>query len=328
MVWLRTGDEMNDERGHLWTPPGDADLDVLSYGMGTQSSAIALMSAAGLLPRLDAVIAADTGGELPETYEYARYVEQIVVDAGIPFLWVRRGDLRSDILSPVPTGPNPTPPLKIRRSDGSKARINAYRCSYDYKRVPIARATKRLCGEAGAWKRKTVRQWIGYSADEIGRVKSDDECRCGHVMGAHEGSRCRRCQCTAFRRWRINVHPLVDMRWTRERTLRWFSEAGHPAPPRSACYFCPNSSQQRWSWLRAHHPDLFEDACQLDEHCRQGASFQRRGASTPIEGQMFFHPSCVPLRDADLRTQEQILREDFGWIPLFDFDCMGDICGV
>lgn len=43
------------------------DLRVLSYGGGTQSAALALMSAAGELPKLDAVVFADTHGELPET---------------------------------------------------------------------------------------------------------------------------------------------------------------------------------------------------------------------------------------------------------------------
>lgn len=37
-----------------------ARLRVLSYGGGTQSAALALMSAAGDLPKLDAVVFADT----------------------------------------------------------------------------------------------------------------------------------------------------------------------------------------------------------------------------------------------------------------------------
>ena len=311
----------------LWTPPGNADLDILSYGMGTQSSAIALMSAAGQLPKLDAVIAADTGGELPEVYEFAAYVENVVTRAGIPYLRVSAGVLEDDLLAAEPTGPNPTPPLKTKRADGGAGRINAYRCSYDYKRRVVQQATKRLCGGRGAWKRSTVRQWIGFSADEIGRVKTDDECRCSHAMASHGRSGCQRCRCDRFDRWRLNVHPLVDLGWTRERVIRWFAENGHPAPTRSACWFCPNSSNARWRWLRAHHPDLFERACHLDEHCRSGAAFQRR-SNNPIEGEMFFHSSLVPLRDVDLRDAAQVLDEDFGVGRLFDFDCNGDTCGT
>lgn len=44
-------------------------LRVLSYGGGTQSAALALMAAAGDLPKLDAVVFADTQGELPEMHD-------------------------------------------------------------------------------------------------------------------------------------------------------------------------------------------------------------------------------------------------------------------
>ena len=46
--------------------PGEPTYRFLSIGMGTQSCALALMSAAGDLPKLDAVIFADTQGEADE----------------------------------------------------------------------------------------------------------------------------------------------------------------------------------------------------------------------------------------------------------------------
>lgn len=49
-------------------------LRVLSLGGGTQSCALALMSAQGDLPKLDHIVFADTQGELPETYEYIDYL--------------------------------------------------------------------------------------------------------------------------------------------------------------------------------------------------------------------------------------------------------------
>lgn len=97
-------------------------LRVESYGGGTQSSALALMSAAGDLPKLDAVIFADTQGELPETYEYADYVAGVLADAGIPFIRVTAGSLEEALLSETPTSHNPTPPAHVLNPDGSKAR--------------------------------------------------------------------------------------------------------------------------------------------------------------------------------------------------------------
>lgn len=298
----------------------------LSYGGGTQSAALALMSAAGVLPKLDAVIFADTQGELPETYEYIEYVRPILERAGIPFVTVTAGSLEHALLAPGPTSANATPPAKVINPDGSRGRINAYRCSFDYTRRLVTREVKHRCGDRGAWKRSVVNQWMGFSTTEIGRCKQTSECRCSHGLADHNG-KCGKCACESFDRWQINVFPLIAMGFTRERTIRWFAENGHPTPPRSACWFCPNSSRARWRSLKAEHPDLFERACVIDETIRDGGGFNRRGR-LPFRGKLFLHDSYTPLRTADLRDTEQVLDEDFGILPLFSFDCMGESCNT
>lgn len=300
----------------------------LSYGGGTQSAALALMSAAGDLPKLDAVIMADTQGELPETYEYVEYVRPRLEAAGIPFVIVTAGSLEAALLSPGRTSANPTPPAKVLNPDGSRGRVNAYRCSYDFKRRIVTREVKARCGRPGAWKRSNVEQWIGYSADESGRVKQDTECRCGHPMDKHPVNRaCGKCGCERFDRWRVNVHPLIDMGFNRADTIRWFTDHGHPVPARSACWFCPNSTSARWRQLQADHPELFERACVIDETIRTGAGFNQRG-NVEFLGELYLHDSLRPLREADLRDEATILADDFGILPLFAFDCNGDSCGT
>jgi len=59
-------------------------LRILSLGGGTQSCALALMSARGDLPRLDAVVFADTQGEMPGTYAYLWWLAGELNTAGIP----------------------------------------------------------------------------------------------------------------------------------------------------------------------------------------------------------------------------------------------------
>lgn len=299
----------------------------MSFGGGTQSAALALMSAAGDLPKLDAVIMADTQGELPETYEYAEYVKPILEDAGIPFVVVTAGNLEKALLSPDGyKGANPTPPAKVLNPDGSKGRVNSYRCSFDFKRRIVTAEEKRRCGKPGAWKRTTVEQWIGYSADEAGRIKQDNECRCSHSMDKHPMNReCLACDCQRFDRWRVNIHPLIDMGFNRADTIRWFTDNGHPVPARSACWFCPNSTNARWRKLQIEHPDLFERACVIDETIRFDAGFNQRG-NVEFKGTLYLHDSMKPLRDADLRDETTILDEDFGIVPMFAFDCNGDSC--
>jgi hypothetical protein len=313
----------------------DGDLDwfrfqpevpqILSYGGGTQSAALALMSAAGDLPRLSAVVMADTQGELPETYEYVEYVKPILARARIPFIMVTAGSLEDALLSPVATSANATPPAHVINPDGSNGRINEYKCSYDFKRRLVTRAAKKLMGKRGAWKRETVEQWMGFSSDEVHRCKQPTECRCGHPLVKHLGRSCEKCACTRFDRWQRNVFPLVGMRFTRQRTIRWFAEHDYPAPPRSACWFCPNSSNARWRVLKADHPDLFDRACRIDETIRDGGGFNKRGKE-PFKGQLYLHRSRVALRTADLRDKERVLAEDHGIEQLFD--CTADGCGT
>lgn len=305
-------------------------LRVLSYGGGTQSAALALMSVAGVLPKLDAVVFADTQGELPETYEYAEYVEQRLTEAGIPFIRVSAGSLEDALLSEEPTSHNPTPPAHVLNADGTKGKILGYRCSYDYKRRPVTRQVKALCGGRGDWKRSHVEQWLGFSTDEAHRCKVADECRCGHKAGAHrrtgpvEVQGCEKCKCATYDAWQTNRWPLIELGYRREDTIRWFTDNGHPTPPRSACWFCPHSRNPRWSALKAEHPDLFERAAQLDETIRNGGGFNARG-NVAFEGRMFLHDSLVPLRDADLRTVfERTVDEGQG--DLFDGAVVGMDC--
>lgn len=301
-------------------------LRILSLGGGTQSCALALMSAAGELPLLDHIVFADTQGELPETYEYLDYLKPICEAAGIGWHIVTAGSLEDALMTTERvTKSNPTPPLHVLRPDGKKGRINQYRCSYDYKRRVVEAQVKKLCGGRGAWKRSNVEQWIGFSLEETKRMKQAEGCRCGHSRvkrvktgfeRIHTADGCTRCDCAEFSPWQINRWPLIELQMKRDDTIRWFAENGHPTPPRSACWFCPNSGDDRWRALKAEHPDLWERAVALDERNRDGGGFNRRG-NTEFEGTLYWHASLVPLRDADIRPRSE--REaEAGILTLFD----------
>lgn len=317
------------------------DFRFLSLGLGTQSCCLALKSAAGEMPKLDGVIFADTQGELPETYAYLEYLRSVLEPAGIPIYVVTAGNLEQALLGQAGhLSVNPAPPAHIQKPNGEKGRLGGYKCSYDYKRLQIQRKIKQLVGPRGAWKRLTVEQWIGFSQDEYGRVKENENCRCGHKRVArtrsgevelrHTADGCIQCDCPKFDPWLVNRWPLIEMRMKRDDTIRWFEANGHPTPPRSACWFCPNSGNVRWQFLKAEHPDLFERACQIDEAIRDVKDFKWPDRDRGIEGQKFLHASLVPLRDADIRTDRQVLA-DAGHLSLFDdvtlaMDCQAEVC--
>lgn len=274
-------------------------MRVLSLGGGTQSCALALMSARGDLERVDHVIFADTQGELPETYAYIDWLAGELRVAEIPLHIVTAGNLYDDLMVDTPRlAHNPTPPVHVLNPDGSKGRIGQYRCSYDYKRRMIERKVKQLCGKPGAWKTTDVEQWIGLSCDELGRVKPHP--------------------------WMRNRWPLIELRMRRDDTIAWFTENGYPTPPRSACWFCPNQGNARWQELRDTHPDLFEKACTLDEKIRHGGGFNARG-NVKFAGQMYLHGSLTPLRGADLRTRAEV-EADAGQLSMFDDAQLGLAC--
>lgn len=314
-------------------------LRILSLGGGTQSCALALMSARGDLPRLDHVVFADTQGELPETYEYIDFLRGELDAAGIPLHVVTGGNLERAILGERAPGLNPTPPLKTVTAKGEHSRINGYKCSYDFKRRQIERKVKALCGGRGAWKTATVEQWIGYSSDEMSRCKPADGCRCGHArvvklkgkfVRVHTADGCTRCRCATWSPWQVNRWPLIELRMRRDDTIRWFKAHGYPTPPRSACWFCPNSGNARWQALKADHADLFERACVIDDAVRHATSFGTVRAALDEGQTLYVHESRVALRDADLRTdRERIIDGGQGELfgpEVLDPDCDAGGC--
>jgi hypothetical protein len=274
---------------------------VLSLGGGVQSSTVLLMACVGELDPLDAVVFSDTGGEAPQTYEYIDYLRAHAERAGIRFLTVSAGDLRADLVARHGRGGQPTLPVKIRHDDGTLGRLSRYRCSYDYKRRPITRAVKALCGPPGTWKQTTVEQWIAYDITELGRVKPADECRCGHkrvrrAIGRlpfeqiHDRHGCRRCGCAGFDPWQINRWPLIELGMTRQDCRDWVARHGFRAAHRSACLWCPNRPASYWPALKRDQPALFAQAVALDEFLRHGIN--------GLRGQAYLHPSARPLAEA------------------------------
>lgn len=281
--------------------PTDVSFAVLSLGGGVQSSTLTEMACDGLLGPLRAICFADTGAELPETYAHLDYLRGRAEQAGIEFLTVTAGDLRRDLVARHGRGGQPNLPVQIRHADGSRGRLNHYRCSFDYKRRPITRTVKHLCGGRGAWKDARVEQWIGYSTDETGRMKTADECRCGHnrvrrasggrsFLQIHTPDGCTRCSCTEWAPWQVNRWPLIELGMSRDDCTTWLLDHGRPLPPRSSCWFCPNRPAAFHTWLRREHPELFDQAVELDEFLRHGIN--------GLRGQAYLHPSATPLATA------------------------------
>lgn len=116
--------------------------------------------------------------------------------------------------------------------------------------------------------------------------------------------------------WIKNTWPLVDRNLDRRSCLEWMEVRNYPAPPRSACTFCPHHDDGFWLDMEAEE---FADACG-----KEAALQEAYANSGSFDAVPFFHRSCVPLAEVKLiRPPEKITQR-----PLdFGAECEG-MCGV
>ena len=262
----------------------------LSLGAGVQSSTMALMAAAGEIgPMPVAAIFADTQAEPPEVY---RWLDWLETKLPFPVHRVTAGNLRDDVLRKQNTtgGRFAAVPWHMTNPDGS-ASMGRRQCTSEYKIKPLIKARRRLMGYPARVRipAKSCVTWIGISTDEAARMKDSRE------------------------RWNINRWPLIELGMSRHDCLRWMEKRGYPAPPKSACVWCPFHSDREWRRIKAD-PALWADAVAIDAAIRKPV----RG----LEAEQFVHRSRKPLPDVDLST-----LEDHGQLNMFNLECEG-MCGV
>jgi hypothetical protein len=130
--------------------------EILSYGGGTQTAAMCVLVAQGKLPRPDYVIAADTGREMPTTWEYAdTYMRPLLASVGLD-LHIAGHELSTvdvysgngDLLVPAYTDTGKLPTY----------------CSNEWKQRVVKRYATKTLGCT-----PNITTWIGFSLDEVKR---------------------------------------------------------------------------------------------------------------------------------------------------------------
>lgn len=225
---------------------------ILSYGGGTQTVAMCVLVAQGKLPKPDAVIAADTGREMPTTWEYAdRYMRPLLASVGLELnvaphtlATVDVYGLNGDILVPVYT---------------ETGKMTTY-CSNEWK----ARVVQRYARTIGIGPDNV--QWIGFSLDEIKRVKGQENRR----------------------------FPLIEMMLTSADCQAIIEHAGLPLPRKSRCWMCPHQHNAEWREVRSD-PVLWRQAIELDQEIRDNDE----------RGGVWLHPQRVPIELADIDAEDR-----------------------
>jgi len=227
--------------------------EILSYGGGTQTAAVCVLVAQGKLPKPDYVIAADTGREMPTTWEYAdTYMRPLLASVGLQ-LHIAPHELSTvdvyagngDLLVPAYTS---TGKLPTYCSDKWKARV-----VHRYARQVLG------CGT-------DIVNWIGFSLDEVNRVKGE------------EGRR----------------FPLIDLMLTKADCEHIITAAGLPLPRKSRCWMCPHQHNAEWQEVRADAA-LWRQAIELDAELRENDE----------RGGVFLLAQRVPLELADIDANDR-----------------------
>lgn len=181
---------------------------IVAWGMGVNSTAMLCgFVERGIMP--DLVMAADTGGEKPETYAYVEVMRAWLRRVGFPELVVVQNDgmhrtLENECLT------NGTLPSRT---------YGFSKCADKYKIRPQNKYVSAWRPALETWQGDGhVCKAIGYDADEPGRAKIQEK-----DYGRGE----------VYRFW----YPLIEWGWGREDCVAAIERAGLPVPPKSACFY-------------------------------------------------------------------------------------------
>jgi hypothetical protein len=267
-------------------------MRALSWGCGTQSTALAVMAALGETEPLDVVITADTGWERRVTYEIRDFYAAWLRERGVRVEVVSAGNIKQE-------GAVEHIHIPFFTSDGGPLQRQ---CTNNFKIVPIKRRLRELAGYDASKPPHPpsgeIELWLGISWDEWQRMKKS---RVGFI--AH--------------RW-----PLIERKLTRQDCIDYLAGNGLPIPPKSACIGCPYRQASEWIEMRDEAPDEWREVVEFDEDNRHNPLAVRE-ASTADE--LYVYKRAEPLATADLEADAE--RERRGKQPPL-FVCEEGYCIV
>jgi hypothetical protein len=280
-------------------------LTALSLGAGVQSTTMALMAAHGdLTPMPDCAITADPQAERFKTYAHLDWLRSGNV-LPFPIHLVSAGSIITNLEAMTRGERWASIPAFVEGEDGRAAPI-IRQCTSEFKIEPIHAKVRELMGFAPGQSFRhalgigpsdpvpvLVEQWIGITWDE--RERQSDS---GHA-------------------WIKNRWPLIELQMTRQDCERWLTAHEYPIPPKSACFFCPWTENERWRRMRDEEPEEWARAVAVDRLIAEGAPAGKTRAGTKP---MFLHRSLKRLDEVDLTD----LFDDAGGLKN---ECMG-MCGV
>jgi hypothetical protein len=267
-------------------------IHVLSYGGGTQSSALLLMALKGEINGVipDYIIFSDTGWEPKHVYDWIEKMNNYIKkEFGKEILFTSKGNIRTDIIENAETGKRYASIPFFTLDKNGKVGMVRRQCTGEYKINPVKKKIRSLLGyEPRQRVKEIVHVWKGISTDEIQRVKPIAD------------------------KWQEAEHPLIDVAgMDRSACIRYVENEGLGTPAKSSCIGCPFHDAKAWKDMKMNDPESWNDAVEVDRKIRKLPRF---------ENNAFLHRSCIPLEEVDF-------GEDQYEIDHFINECEG-MCGI
>lgn len=209
---------------------------VVAYGGGTNSTAMLCgFRERGITPSL--LLFADTGGELPHTYQHIDLMNKKCQEwwgLEIHIVYAKYQGKKESLEE-----------MCIRKKQLPSLVYGRKACSIRYKQEPQKRAIKQWMKERGI---SEIIQTIGYDAGEGHRATYIG----GGVLGKGYTS--------------INWYPLIEWNWKRQECVEAIARHGIPQPAKSSCFFCPAMKNAEILKLREQYPEYFERAIAMEKN--------------------------------------------------------------
>jgi hypothetical protein len=227
------------------------DITVWSCGGGVQSTAIAALICIGKLPPPDYSLMVDVGMERRSTWDYVHnHLIPNLRKHGHDLTILHTEDYTDTEL--FKDGCFVLPAHRLR--DGKRLKMKTM-CNGNWK-VRVQRTYLRNAGIT------CFENWIGISTDEARRARQSDT------------------KSVAYR------YPLIEMGYSRYGCLDLIKSLGWELPPHTACWCCPNATNDEWLDLKLNYPDDWTKAVELEKQVRSK------------DGEIYFHHSLKPLEQA------------------------------
>lgn len=209
---------------------------VVAYGGGTNSVAMLCgFRDLGIKPSL--IVFADTGGELPYTYDHIK-----MMSCKTKEWW---GLEIETVVATYKGQPETLEDSCLRKKVLPSLAYGFKACSLKHKVDPQNKRLKQWMKDNGI---NQITRCIGYDAGE-GHRKVDSEYK-------------QLTKNLSERYW----YPLIDWKWRRQECIETIKRHGIPLPGKSSCFFCPAMKFGEIFRLKQEHPEYFNRAIQLERN--------------------------------------------------------------